>query len=307
MKTIFRLAAAAPIAACLAAHPATAASLSTVPFGTTADGTPVSLTTMTSAHGVVVKFMSYGGIITEIDAPDRRGRLADIVLGFPTLRDYETESADGQLYFGALVGRYANRIAKGHFSLDGHSYTLAVNDPPNALHGGLQGFDKRVWSVQPLVGTGTNTGTSVSAVLRLTSPDGDQGYPGTMQVAVTYSLDDENGFTIHYQATTNKDTVLNLTNHSYFNLAGAGSPDGVFQQILTVDADQYTPTDQTSIPLGRNCAGAGHAVRFPHPDRNRRAYSQRRPAADLRAGLRSQLGAQQDRRSGPSATGRNRL
>jgi aldose 1-epimerase len=243
-----QLRAVASLSAVLAAAPATAATLSTAPFGTTADGKPVSLTTMTSGHGVTVKFISYGGIITQIMTPDRHGHPADIVLGFPTLHDYETKSAEGGLYFGALIGRYANRIAKGRFSLDGHDYTLATNNGPNALHGGIKGFDKQVWDVQP----GATSGRSVDATLSLTSPDGDQGYPGTLKVTVTYSLSDDNAFTVRYKATTDKDTVVNLTNHSYFNLAGAGSANGVFQQVLMVNADQYTPTDRTSIPLGRN-------------------------------------------------------
>ena len=255
------LATAAMLAAGLATAPAAAATLSTTPFGATMDGRPVSLTTMTNDHGVVVKFMSYGGIITAIMTPDRQGRLADIVLGFPTLAEYETKSAEGGLYFGALVGRYANRIARGHFSLDGHEYTLPINNPPNALHGGLKGFDKQVWEVQPLVASGR----SVSAVLRYTSPDGEEGYPGTMKVAVTYTLTDDNTFSIHYQATTNRDTVLNLTNHSYFNLAGAGSPDGVLRQVLMVNADQYTPTDKTSIPLGQNVTVQGTPFDFRTP------------------------------------------
>ncbi len=255
------LASAAMLAAGLAAAPAAAATLSTTPFGATMDGRPVSLTTMTNDHGVVVKFISYGGIITAIMTPDRHGRTADIVLGFPTLAEYETKSAEGGLYFGALVGRYANRIAKGHFSLDGHEYTLPINNPPNALHGGLKGFDKQVWEVQPLVASGR----SVSAVLRYTSPDGEEGYPGTMKLAVTYALTDDDTFSIHYQATTNKDTVLNLTNHSYFNLAGVGSPNGVLQQVLMVNADQYTPTDKTSIPLGQNVSVQGTPFDFRTP------------------------------------------
>jgi aldose 1-epimerase len=250
MARLDRFRALASLSAVLAAAPATAATLSTAPFGTTADGKPVNLITMTSGHGVTVKFMSYGGVITQIITPDRHGHPADIVLGFPTLHDYETKSAEGGLYFGALIGRYANRIAKGHFSLDGHDYTLATNNGPNALHGGIKGFDKQVWDVMP----GATSGHSVDATLSLTSPDGDQGYPGTLKVTVTYTLSDDNAFTIHYLATTDKDTVVNLTNHSYFNLAGAGSPAGVFQQVLIVNADQYTPTDSTSIPVGRNAA-----------------------------------------------------
>jgi len=240
---------------------AAAATLSSEPFGTTAGGQPVSLWTLSNARGVKVSFMSYGGIITRIITPDRHGQPGDIVLGFPTLHDYETKSAQGGLYFGALVGRYANRIARGHFTLDGKQYTLAINNPPNALHGGLQGFDKRVWTVAPLA----SSGPVASAALSLTSPDGDQGYPGEMKVSVTYSLDEQSNLTIHYQATTNKDTVINLTNHSYFNLAGAGSRDGVFNQVLIINADRYTPTDSTAIPFGNLAPVAGTPFDFRHP------------------------------------------
>ena len=250
-----------PLVLLLTIGTANAATLVTEPFGSTRSGQPVTLTTMTAASGVAVSFMSYGGIITRILAPDRTGRTADVVLGFPTLEGYETDSAAGGLYFGALVGRYANRIAKGHFTLDGQPYTLAINNPPNSLHGGLDGFDKRVWSVEP----GPASGPVVSATLRLTSPDGDQGYPGEMKIAVTYALSDDGTFTLRYQATTNKDTVLNLTNHSYFNLRGAGSHDGVFDQVLTVNADRYTPTDATSIPLGHNDPVAGTPFDFRQP------------------------------------------
>ena len=244
------------------ASPATlGATLSTAPFGTTAGGRPVSLTTMTSGRGLTVKFMSYGGIITQILAPDRHGQVADVVLGFPTLHDYETKSAQGGLYFGALVGRYANRIAKGRFTLDGHDYTLAINNPPNSLHGGSVGFDKKVWEVQPTA----TSGSSVSATLRLTSPDGEEGYPGTLAVTVTYTLRDDNSFTIHYGATTDKDTVINLTNHSYFNLAGVGAQDGVFPQVLMINADNYLPTDSTAIPLGQTAPVANTPFDFRQP------------------------------------------
>lgn len=252
------------LAATLAAGPAIAAgaaSLTTAPFGTTTDGKPVSLVTLDSGHGVTVKFMTYGGIITEILAPDRDGHAGNIVLGFPTLKDYETKSAEGGLYFGALVGRYANRIAKGHFALDGHEYTLPVNNGPNALHGGIKGFDKQVWTLTPRA----TSGPDVAAELHLTSPAGQEGYPGTLNVTVTYSLSDRNALTIHYTATTDADTVLNLTNHSYFNLAGAGSRDGVFNQVLMVDADRYTPTDSTAIPTGPLAPVAGTPFDFRKP------------------------------------------
>lgn len=256
-----KIASAVSLAVILASGPVAAATLTTAPFGTTLDGKPVSLTTMTSRRGVVVKFMSYGGIITEILTPDRHGHAADIVLGFPNLRDYETKSAEGGLYFGALVGRYANRIDKGRFSLDGHAYKLAINNPPNALHGGMKGFDKQVWDVQPA----SISGTVVSATLRHTSNDGDQGYPGTLKLVVTYTLTDDDAFSIRYQATTDRDTVLNLTNHSYFNLAGAGSSNGVFQQRLMVAAARYTPVDRNSIPLGPNAPVDGTPFDFRRP------------------------------------------
>ncbi len=250
----------AALAGLALASGAAAATLSSAPFGTH-DGQPVTLYTMQSGHGVTVKFMSYGGIITAIEAPDRHGRQADIVLGFPTLEGYETISARDGLYFGALIGRYANRIAKGHFTLDGRDISVPVNNGPNSLHGGIVGFDKKVWTVTP----GPVSGSEVGATLALTSPDGDQGYPGTLKVTVTYTLSASNALTIRYRATTDKDTVLNLTNHSYFNLAGVGSPDGVFNQVLTVDADRYVPTDSTAIPLGPQAAVAGTPFDFRNP------------------------------------------
>jgi aldose 1-epimerase len=232
--------------------------LTTEPFGITANGTPVSLTTMRNRHGVTVKFMSYGGIITAIETPDKDWHFTNIVLGFATLHEYETKSAEGKLYFGALIGRYANRIAKGCFSLDGRLYSLAINDPPNALHGGGKGFDKQVWDVRPV----SVTGQSLSAELRYTSADGEEGYPGTLKVKVTYTLTDENVFSIRYLATTDAPTILNLTNHSYFNLAGAGSPDGVFRHVLTINADRYTPTDATAIPTGEIASVEGTPFDF---------------------------------------------
>lgn len=264
MTHIWRRKTGLALAAVLAIPVATqaqAAKLTTSPYGTTQDGKQVDLYTMTSARGVTVKFINYGGTLTEILAPDRKGHAADIVLGFPSLTDYETKDAEGGFYFGALIGRYANRIAKGHFTLDGHDYTLAVNNPPNSLHGGKKGFDKLVWDVQPTA----TSGHSVSAKLSLTSPDGDEGYPGALHVTVTYTLSDDNALTIHYEATTDKDTVLNLTNHAYFNLAGVGAQDGVLPQVLTVNADSYLKTDKTSIPLGKPAPVAGTPFDFRKP------------------------------------------
>lgn len=242
--------------------PTMAATLSTAPFGTTKDGKVVTITTMTARSGLSVRFINYGGRITQILAPDRHGHVADVVLGYPTLAQYEAALPNGGPFFGALIGRYANRIANARFSLDGHSYSLPVNNAPNSLHGGPQGFDKQIWSLQPV----RTSGSSVSAALHLTSPDGDAGFPGTLDVTVTYTLDDSGAFRIDYRATTDKDTVLNLTNHSYFNLAGVGAPDGVANEMLTIDADRYTPTDAGAIPTGQlvPVAGTPFDFRTPH-------------------------------------------
>jgi len=245
----------------LATAPAWAASLTSAPFGTTADGAPVTRTTMATSGGVNVAFINYGGAITDVMTPDRQGRPAHIVLGFPTLRDYETKDAEGELYFGALLGRYANWIARGRFSLDGHAYQLSLSDPPHTIHGGKRGFDKRVWTVQPQA----TSGQSVSARLSYTSAEGEEGFPGTLRVSVTYTLSENGAFTIHYEAVTDKDTVINLSNHMNFNLAGAGSPGGVLRQMLTVHADQYLPLDKSQIPLGQLAPVDGTPFDFRKP------------------------------------------
>jgi len=235
------LAAAALAVVTTFAYPSHAAMIENAPYGTTKTGQHVDRYTMVNDHGMVVRFLTYGGIITDIDAPDRDGRLRDVVLGLKTLGDYETKSP----YFGALVGRYANRIAKGRFTLNGKTYELPINNPPNSLHGGTVGFDKMVWDVHPVP-----VADGVGAVLTLTSPDGQDGYPGTMHIQVQYSLTNDNALRIDYQATTDQDTVINLTNHSYFNLAGNGSGN-VEAQLLMLNADNYTPVDTTSIPTGQ--------------------------------------------------------
>ena len=241
--------------------PAGAASLTGAPFGTTADGKPVTRYTLSSDSGVSMSFMSYGGTVTDVTAPDRQGRPGHIVLGFPTLRDYETTGAQGELYFGALLGRYANWIARGRFGLDGHDYQLTLSDPPNTIHGGKKGFDKRVWAVQPLA----VSGPSVGARLTYISVDGEEGYPGTLKVDVTYTLSDDGAFAIHYEAATDRDTIVNLSNHMNFDLAGAGSPGGALQQVLTVNADTYLPLNQAQIPLGLVAPVAGTPFDFRHP------------------------------------------
>jgi aldose 1-epimerase len=199
-------------------------------------GQPVDIFTLRNANGIEIKATNYGGIITSIVVPDRNGRLGDIVLGFDDLQAYVKDSP----YFGAIVGRYGNRIAKGHFTLDGHTYTLAVNNGPNHLHGGLKGFDKVIWHAEPLAG-------STGLVLSRRSPDGEEGYPGNLDVRVTYRLTDDNRLVIDYHATTDKATPVNLTQHSYFNLAGEGD---VLGHELTIDADRYTPVDANLIPTG---------------------------------------------------------
>ncbi len=227
-----------------ASTPASASvSLSQSSYGTTQSGQDVREYALTNRYGVTLKVITYGGIVTELDMPDRRGRRADIVLGLGSLGDYER--LNGNIHFGALIGRYANRIAGGRFTLDGHEYTLPVNDPPNTLHGGDDSFDTKVWTpvrtfVQP---------TEAGVQLRYVSPDGENGFPGTLTVDVTYTLTDSDEIRIDYRATTDKDTVVNLTNHSYFNLAGEASG-SVERQMIQIAASRYTPTDEKSIPTG---------------------------------------------------------
>lgn len=233
------------------------ARITVAPFGTLANGQQVRAFTMTNAHGVEVRVLDYGGLIVALKTPDRSGKLADIVLGFDDVQGYVKSSP----YFGALTGRYANRIAKGHFALDGKTYTLAVNNGPNALHGGIKGFDKVIWSVEPHADS-----TGVHLVLRYTSPDGEEGYPGTLQATVTYTLTDANQLIVDYEATTDKPTVVNLTQHSYFNLHGEGTGT-ILDHVLTLDADRYTPIDSTSIPTGElpSVSGTPFDFRTPTP------------------------------------------
>ena len=208
------------------------------PFGATKDGTAVEIYTLRNANGIEARISNYGGIIVSLKVPDRNGNLGDVVLGYDTLDGYLTNSP----YFGALIGRYGNRIAKGKFTLDGVAYTLAVNNGPNALHGGLKGFDKVVWQAK-------TRNTSEGPVLELTyvSKDGEEGYPGTLKVKAVYTLTKDNAIRLDYTATTDKDTVVNLTQHSYFNLAGKGE---ILNHVVYIDADKFTPVDSTLIPTG---------------------------------------------------------
>jgi aldose 1-epimerase len=216
------------------------AAVNEAPFGVTPDGQQVSIYTLTNASGIEAKVINYGGIITSLRVPDREGNLEDVVLGFEELDGYVSEHP----YFGAIIGRYGNRIAGGSFTLDGESYRLPVNNGPNSLHGGEQGFDKVVWTAEPF-----ENERGQGLVLTYTSPDGDQGYPGTLQARVTYTLTDRNELVFDYHATTDKATPINLTQHTYFNLAGDGSGSILNHEIM-LNASRFTPVDSTLIPTG---------------------------------------------------------
>lgn len=216
-------------------------SIKTEPFGQTPDEQAVDLVTMTNPNGIEARIMTFGGIIVSMKTPDRNGKLADIVLGFDDLSGYTKEHP----YFGAIIGRYGNRIGAGKFTLNGVEYKLAVNNGPNHLHGGIKGFDKVVWKIEDAKTTGDE------AILRLgyLSKDGEEGYPGDLKCTVTYTLTADNELKMRYEARTDKPTVLNLTNHSYWNLAGQGTGD-VLGHELVLNADRYTPVDEGLIPTG---------------------------------------------------------
>ena len=220
-------------------------------YGKTADGNTIQEYTLRNSAGMEVRLITYGGILTSIRVPDRHGRLANVALGFESLAEYEA----GHPYFGAITGRYANRIAGGKFTLDGIEYQLARNDGAVSLHGGVVGFDKRLWSADDL-------GSAVE--LSYTSPDGEEGYPGNLEITVRYSLDEGNALRIDYAAETDAPTVLNLTNHSYFNLMGEGEGT-IYDHILTLNADHFTPTDETQIPTGDVAPVAGTPFDFRRP------------------------------------------
>jgi aldose 1-epimerase len=206
-------------------------------FGKTRTGETVDLFTLKNAHGMEAAITNFGAILVSLKTPDRNGELGDVVLGFDSLEGYLRDNP----YFGAIVGRYGNRIAKGRFTLDGKEYKLATNNGPNALHGGIKGFNRVVWQAQPAGESGVK--------LMYVSKDGEEGYPGTLTTTVEYTLTDANELKISYLATTDKDTVLNLTNHSYFNLAGEGNGD-ILGHKIQIFADRFTPVDSTLIPTG---------------------------------------------------------
>jgi aldose 1-epimerase len=243
--------------AALAAEPAKGgkATVQKSDYGKTADGTAVDLYTLTNPNGAVAKVITYGGIVTELHVPDKDGKLADVVLGCPDLKTYEA----GHPFFGAIAGRVANRIANARFTLDGKEYKLAANNGPHTLHGGKRGFDKYVWQAGLIE---NRRGATVR--LTRTSPDGEEGFPGNLKVAVTYTLTDDNALRIDYEATTDKATPVNLTNHSYFNLAGHNSGT-ILDQEMMIAADKYTPTDATLIPTGKIEPVAGTPFDFTKP------------------------------------------
>jgi aldose 1-epimerase len=210
-------------------------------FGKTADGKDVYLYALKNKHGMQAKITNYGGIVVSLLVPDKSGKFDDIVLGYDSLAQYINSNSP---YFGALIGRYGNRIGKGKFKLNGKEYRLATNNGPNHLHGGIRGFDKVVWEVDKEASAESRT-----LALKYTSKEGEEGYPGTLSVKVLYSLTDDNALRIEYSATTDRPTVLNLTHHSYFNLAGAGNGD-ILAHELTINADKFTPIDEGLIPTG---------------------------------------------------------
>jgi aldose 1-epimerase len=241
----------------LCATTANAGTATRAPFGALSDGTKVETVTLTNGAGVSAKIMTLGATLQSLIVPDKAGHTDDVVLGYDTAQEYLSHPD----YFGASVGRYANRIAKAKFSLDGKSYTLPVNDGPNTLHGGPKGFDKRMWKIDSV-----SNGPEAKAVFSYVSADGEEGFPGELKVTATYSLNEQNELKLEYRATTSKPTVLNLTNHSYFNLSGNDARD-VMGDMVTLHAERFTPVDATLIPTGERRAVAGTVFDFRTPHR----------------------------------------
>jgi aldose 1-epimerase len=267
MRILIAIAIGASLAAATLQQPPTKrAGVTRTQTATLVGGKPVEVFTLTNAAGTEVRAITYGGIITSWRVPDRRGQLADIVLGYDDPAAYVKNNSP---HFGAIVGRYGNRIAKARFALDGRTYPLAANNGVNHLHGGTQGFDKVLWQGEALRG-----GTGVA--FTRTSADGEEGYPGNLKVRVTYTLSDKNELVVAYEATTDKPTIVNLTQHTYFNLAGHGSGD-ILGHVLRINADRYTPVDETLIPTGelasvdktpfdfRRPTAIGARIRSEHP------------------------------------------
>jgi aldose 1-epimerase len=225
------------------------------PYGKMPDGAAVSLYTLTNDKGMRVKLTSYGAITVSVEVPDKAGKLTDVTLGYDTLDGWLKSTS----YFGATVGRYANRIAKGKFTLDGQTYTLATNNGENALHGGIKGFDKVVWDAEPV-----KAADSVGVKFTYTSKDGEEGYPGNLKVTVVYTLTNANEFRAEFSATTDKATVVNLAHHTYWNLGGPAAGD-ILGHMMMINADKYTPVDAGLIPTGELKAVAGGPMDFTTP------------------------------------------
>ncbi|MEV4934685.1 aldose epimerase family protein [Sphingobium sp. LSP13-1-1.1] len=235
-----------------------AAEASRAPAGTLADGTAIESITLKNGQGVSATILTYGATLQKLAGPDRNGRIADVLLGYDDLAGY----VDHPNYFGVTVGRYANRIAGGRFTLDGKSYQLPLNDKVNSLHGGGKGFDKQPWRVVSL-----KDGPTATLVLALTSPDGDAGYPGQLDATVTYTLDEAGNLGIAFDARTSKPTIVNMTNHAIFDLAGEGSRDGALGHLLTIPAKAFTPVDANLIPTGELKPVEGTVFDFRAPRR----------------------------------------
>ena len=225
-------------------------------FGALTDGTTIEAVDLTSKAGIRARIITLGARIQSLYTPDRTGKLGDIVLGFASPQQY----FDDGNYFGATVGRFANRIGKGRFTLDGHAYQVAVNDHGNSLHGGTRGFDKRVWKIDSI-----HSGRSASVVMSYVSPDGEEGYPGTLRVTATYTLADSGELRIDYRATTDKPTIVNLSGHSYFNLASSPEHFSTMRDLLQINASRFTPVDDVLIPTGDIAPVAGTPLDFRKP------------------------------------------
>ncbi len=225
-------------------------------FGHLPDGRAVEAVTLINAQGMCARVIAFGATLQSVIVPDREGRLADVTLGHRTLAEYAAHNA----YFGSSVGRVANRIAGGRFMLGGTQYQVPCNNGPNALHGGPGGFDKALWQIAAL-------GNAPAPFVRLThtSPDGDQGFPGTLQVSAAYALGDDGALAITYRATTDRPTLVNMTNHAYWNLAGEGAPGGAMDHVLTIPADHFLPTDACAIPTGKLAPVEGTPFDFRTP------------------------------------------
>ncbi len=260
LKTIASLTASGlAIAAALLASPAMATTATTADFGTMADGTVIKAVTLKNSHGVSARLISYGATLQSLWTPDRAGKSADIVIGFDTLDGYVNTPG----YTNVTVGRYANRIANATFSLDGQTYHVTANEAPNMLHGGAKGFDKHAWTVAHVDAGGA--GKPASVTFAYTSADGEEGFPGTVKVEVTYALNENNDLTISYKATTDKPTVINLTNHGLFNLGGIPATRPATEALLKLEADSYMPTDAAAIPTGEIKPVKGTVFDFTKP------------------------------------------